>query len=283
MRAVVRDARALGRQRRVVRDLHRASSRSMVASQVRAAASALPAAPCARASSGCARSQANALGDGRRSRLHHEHRCAGPRRLRAGRPASRRRDHRLLREERLVRDEAQVLVDRRVEDGEAARVLLGERGVVQPPGEGDPPVEAVVGGDPLQALAVRPFTCDHDAQRIVCRGRLDQHVDPLRPVEPPHGEHEVAVLLAAVVELLRRRPEHLGVQPQRALEPVRHVLGDREHTLRLRDRRAIELGARPGGLRGRTVPRRTRRAPCGRARTPAGAGARARRPCSDAG
>ena len=281
MRAVVRDARALGRQRRVVRDLHRQQPVD-VASQVSSRPRPCRAAPCARASSGALAARRTRR-DGRRSRLHH---CAGAPVLDDLERAAgvRRRDDRLLREERLVRDEAQVLVDRRVVDGEAARVLLGERGVVEPPGEGDPPVEAVVGGDPLQPLAVR-------ALRLRSRRAASRLPRPPRPACRSASPGRAAPRRARSRRTPRsgsRAPAAAARStsawsPSRALEPVRHVLGDREHALRLARSSCDRAGARRGELRGRTAPRRTRRAPCGRARTPAGAGARARRPCSDGG
>jgi len=58
-----------------------------------------------------------------------------------------RRDHGLLGQERLVRNHPEVLVDRRVVDGEAARVQVGEPLVVDATRELDLAVQAV--GQPL--------------------------------------------------------------------------------------------------------------------------------------
>ena len=69
-----------------------------------------------------------------------------------------RRHDRLPGEERLVRDHPEVLVDRRVVDGEAARVEVGEPLVVDAAGELDLAVQP--GGEPLEPLAVGPFAGD---------------------------------------------------------------------------------------------------------------------------
>ena len=132
-RAVVRDPRTLGRQRRVVRDFH-PRMRAIARSQVTSAASACPARPSTRASSTCSRSHAHASATARASRLaddpgpavgHHLERTAGI----AG------RHHRLVREERLVRHHPEVLVDRCVEDGQAAGVEVA-RARPRPRGRG---------------------------------------------------------------------------------------------------------------------------------------------------
>ena len=97
------------------------------------------------------------------------------------------REHGLAGEERLEGHHAEVLVDRRVVDGEAACVQIGESVIVDAAGELDPAVDA--GGEPLEPLAVGPFSRNDRAQarrRLHC---LDQQVDPLRAVEPVHGEH----------------------------------------------------------------------------------------------
>ena len=100
----------------------------------------LPGFPHARASSGLEASLASGGGDGRRVGLADEaglliqHDLEWP----AGVAC---RHHRLLREERLVRDEAEVLVDGGVEDAEARGVQARELGVVDPPDEPEAVVE----------------------------------------------------------------------------------------------------------------------------------------------
>ena len=115
-----------------------------------------------------------------------------------------RRDHRLRSQERLVRPHAEVLVDRRVVDGATARVQLGQLSPLDPALEAHAAVQPVLARETLEPLAVGPVADDHDLERRVERGRLEQQVDPLRAVEPAHREHEAVERLAAVVELLRR-------------------------------------------------------------------------------
>ena len=74
-----------------------------------------------------------------------------------------RRHHRLRGEERLVRHHPEVLVDRRVVDGEAARVEVGEPLVVDAAGELDAAVH--LRREPLEPLAVRALAGDDDPQR----------------------------------------------------------------------------------------------------------------------
>src|SRR5581483_6092592 len=101
-------------------------------------------------------------------------------------------------EERLEGDHAEILVDRCVEDGAAARVQVGELLFGDATGEADTAVR-----QPLQPLTVGPLARDHDLETTAGR-RLDEQVDPLGPVEPADGEEEVAVAVAAVGELLGR-------------------------------------------------------------------------------
>ena len=136
------------------------------------------------------------------------------------RPACvRRREDGLLREERLERNHPVVLVHGRVVDGEAARVEVGELGLGHAAREPRAPVQAAVVREPLEPLAVRPVPRDDHLETRVARGGLEQEVDALRAVETVHGEDEVLVSLAAVVELLRRMRQHLGREPRRRLEP----------------------------------------------------------------
>src|SRR5207248_3978044 len=110
-------------------------------------------------------------------------------------------DHRLLGEERLVRDHPEILVDRRVVDGEAARVEIRQLALVDSAGEAHAPVEAVPARELLEAPAVGPLAGDDAAEPRIRGDRLEEQVDALRPVEPADGEDEVAVLVAPVVEL----------------------------------------------------------------------------------
>ena len=120
-----------------------------------------------------------------------------------------RRHDRLLREERLVWHEAEVLVDRRVVDGEAARVEVGQLVVRDAAREDGTAVEPVTARELLQPVAVGSLTGDHRAKRRLDGERLEQQVDALGPVEAPDREDEVAVLVAAVRELLRWAAEAL--------------------------------------------------------------------------
>ena len=152
-----------------------------------------------------------------------------------------RRDHRLLGEERLVRPHPEVLVDRRVVDGEAAGVEIGKLVARDATTKVDTPVQTALARDLSQSLAVRPVADDNSAQRGVERDRFQQQVDPLRAIEATRREHEVAVPLAAVREILRRMRDDLGNQTGRALEPPGDVLRDREEARRLAKRYAIQF------------------------------------------
>ena len=190
------------------------------------------------------------------------------------------RDHGLLGEERLERDEAHVLVDRRVEDGEASRVLVGESVVVQPARERDATVQPMVAGELLEPRAIRALACDHDAQ--------DRRPRP----RPRAGGRPASPGRAAPRRGRSRRTRRSGTRaagaaagaPRPRARPTSRASTRRSP----RSRTAAapptascdRAGALHAGRRGRTAPRRTRRAPCGRGRTPAGTGARARRPCS---
>src|SRR5581483_9114796 len=99
-----------------------------------------------------------------------------------------RGDDGLAGEECLVGNHAEVLVDRRVVDGEAARIEIDELVVVYPARKANLPVGA--GGELLEPSAVGAFAGDHDAKagRALCR--LDEQVDALRAVETVDGEDE---------------------------------------------------------------------------------------------
>src|SRR5439155_12474591 len=100
-----------------------------------------------------------------------------------GRAAGVGRDqYRLLREESLERYHPEVLVDRRVVDGEAASVEVGELCGGDPPGEPRPPVETALPSERLQPETVRALTRDDDLERRVERSSLQEEVDPLGPV-----------------------------------------------------------------------------------------------------
>ncbi len=157
-RAVVGDPGALGRKRRVVRDLHAPRSRSTTLSHDACSASFLPARPHVRASSGLFASR-ESLGDCRGLRLAHE---AG---LLVGddleRPAGIARGHDgLLRQKGLVRHEAQILVHRRVEDGPAPRVQARQLLLIDSPCEPQPTLETLLAGQLLEAWAFGPLPRD---------------------------------------------------------------------------------------------------------------------------
>ena len=140
-RRVVGDPRPRRRQRRVVGDLHE-SSASMQASQVTRSATRLAGAspapsPRRRARRGTRRPRASSAGSGATTTpglavVDDLERAAGVE----------RRHDRLAGEERLVGDHPEVLVDRRVVDGEAARVEVGEPLAVDAAGELDLAVRA---------------------------------------------------------------------------------------------------------------------------------------------
>ena len=194
-----------------------------------------------------------------------------------------RRQDGLLGEERLVGHHPEVLVDRRVVDGEAAsrrarRARPRRRGRRSRRGRS----ARARARAPRAAARSGPSPHD-DAERRVERGRLEQQVDPLRAVEPAHGEDEVAVAVAPVGQLLRRVRHHLGREPGRALEPLRRRCatwrrGASPHRARC-GRGAGPSAAAPGPR----LIRRTGRDRFGRARTPAGTGAAPRRASRGAG
>ncbi len=238
-RAVVGDPGLLRRHRAEVGELHD-SSLPIARSHVTSRAIAFPARPSDAASSRWSRSQPSARAISAASGATTS--PVASVRDDLERPAGvGRRQHGLLREEGLERHHPVVLVDRRVVDGEAARVQVRELALGDAAREASAPVEAALAAQPLQPLAVRPLARDHELEAGLARRRLDEEVDPLRAIEPVHGEDEVPVALAAVVELLRRVRQHLGGQPRRGREPSGDVLRDREETRRLTEGDPIEI------------------------------------------
>ena len=237
-RAVVGDARARGRQRGVVGDLH-ARRRSIARSHVSCSATWRPACPHVRASSTWSRShaQASATAAGRGSQTSPVRRSVT---TSSGPAGVGGRDDGLLGEKRLEGHHAEVLVHGRVVDGEAASVEVGQLGLVDAAGERHAPVEALPRRQLLEPSAVGPVAGDHAAQRRVGGERLEHEVDALRAVEPADREHEVAVLVAAIVEVLRRMRHHLGGNVGRAREAVGDVLGGGEDAPRLAEAEAVE-------------------------------------------
>ena len=137
-RAVVRDARALRRHRRVVGELHE-SSLPIARSHVTSRAIALPGATVGRGLVAVLAQPAERPGDLLRVRRDDEPgRAVRDDLERAARVG--RREHGLLREEGLERHHPVVLVDGRVVDGEAARVQVGELGLGDPAREPCAPV-----------------------------------------------------------------------------------------------------------------------------------------------
>ena len=186
-------------------------------------------------------------------------------------------DDRLAGQERLVRAEPEVLVERRVVRREARCVETGQLGSVGAAREADTPADAAVACEAPQPVAVGAIADDDDLERGLERSRLDQQVDALGTVESVDREDEVPMTRVVVVEVLRRGPQHLGHEPRRALQAARHVPGDGEtagspHRGRPdRDPAPSVAAPAPRGSR------RTARGRCGRARTPAGTDARATR------
>ena len=135
-----------------------------------------------------------------------------------------RRDHGLAGEERLVRPEPEVLVDRRVERGEARGVEIRELVGGHPTGESHPPGDPALARELLEPAAVGPVTRDDDLERRLGRRRLEEQVDALGAVEPIHRQHELAVPVVAVGEILGGMGHHLGDEPRRPLEPPGDVL-----------------------------------------------------------
>ena len=151
-----------------------------------------------------------------------------------------RRQHGLLREERLEGNHAEVLVDRGVVDTEAACVEIGELLVRDPAGELGAAVEAAVARDLLEPLAVGAVAGDHDTQPRLGGGRLEQQVDPFRAVEPVHREDEVVVRVAAVRERRRRVRHDLRLEAGRRAQSFGDVAGGREELARLAERGPLE-------------------------------------------
>ena len=242
-RGVVGDPRPLWRQRRVIRDPH-ASRRAIVSSQDTRRAISFPACPHAFASSTWSRSheQASARAAACGSITSPVLTIGDDLERAAG---VRRRDDRLLGEKRLVGNHAEVLVHRRVVDGEAACVEPRELFLVDAPGEACAPVEAVLAGDVLEPLAVWTVADDHAVQRRVGRKRVEQQLVPLGAVESPHRKHEVVVALRPVRQLLRWVRHHLRGDSGRSLQAVGDIARSREHLPRLAQRDAIEALNRP--------------------------------------
>ncbi len=211
----------------------------MARSQVTSSAIAFPARPNVAASSRCARSQPAALRQLGGVRGHDESRPVVEDDLQRA-ACVRRGQNRLLGEERLERHHAVVLVLRRVVDGEAAAVEIRELGVGHATGKASTAVEPASASELLETAPVGTVSGDHDLERGVERGSLEQEIDALRAVEAVHREDEVAVAVAAVLELLRWRREELRVQSRRALEAVCDVLRDREEPGCLAERDAVE-------------------------------------------
>src|SRR5439155_14952874 len=101
-------------------------------------------------------------------------------------------------------------------------------------------VEAVPAGELLEAWPVGPVTGDDAAELRLGRQRVEQQVNALRSIQAADGEEEPLVPVAAEVELLRRRQDDLGLEPQRTPEPVGDVARDRAEPRRLAERLAVE-------------------------------------------
>jgi hypothetical protein len=71
------------------------------------------------------------------------------------------RDDRFLGEERLVGNQSEVLIYRRVVDGQAARIEIGELLFRDSPRKARAAVEASLPGKLLQPLAIGPLAGDH--------------------------------------------------------------------------------------------------------------------------
>ena len=93
-----------------------------------------------------------------------------------------------------------ILVDRRVVDGEAARIELRELVVSHSARELDLPVEPELPGDVLEAVLVGTVAGDDHLEAVPRRSCLEQEVDALGAVEAAHREDEIPVLVAAVVQ-----------------------------------------------------------------------------------
>ena len=162
------------------------------------------------------------------------------------RPAGvRRRQHRFLGEECLVRNHAEVLVDRCVVDDEAACIEVGELLLVDTSGEARPSVEPEPLRGFLQALPIRAIADDDAAERRVCGERVQEQIVPLGPVEAADREDKVLVAFRSVRQLLRRMRHHLRRQPGRSLEPLGDVPGRGEDLPRLAERHTVEPLHRP--------------------------------------
>ena len=153
-----------------------------------------------------------------------------------------RRDDRLGRQEGLERHVAVVLVVRRVDDRQRARVELDEPVVVHGAEEVDAIGDARSVGERVTRLALRPLA-DHDQtqRRARERQRLDRQIDALDRLDARDREHVVAVRARAEPRPEpRRMVQRFGADAEELLEPRRRVARDREEPARLEERLAIE-------------------------------------------
>ena len=108
-------------------------------------------------------------------------------------------------------------------------------------------IEAEALGAGFEPRTVGPVT-SYDRLDGGLAERVEQELDPLGAVEPPDGEDEAPVLLAAVGQLLRWVREDIGLQPSGAREPLRVVVRRREQRVGLAEGRSVKAMDRtPGG------------------------------------
>ncbi len=217
--------------------------------------------------------------------------CGSARRRRRSRPSRHRLeraarvvrgDDRLLGQERLVRHQPEVLVDRRVVDGEAAsrRGRRARRSSTRPP-KRTRPSRPSAGGELLEARGGRGRRRRRRRAARPAAAGLEQQVDALGGVEPAHRERRsrrtrrsgTAAAAAAAAAPLRRDPStRAGASATLARWRSRRA--------GLAERAPVEAVHGAAASRGPAARDRTGRAACRPARTPGGTGARARRPCS---
>ena len=271
-----------GRQRRVVRDLHAQQplDHAVPGTQL---GERLPGLPPRPRLVDVSRQPRARLGERAGARLADEPGLRGRARPRAARP--RRSSSRPASPTGTPRrDEAEVLVDRRVVDGAGS----AHRGRSAPPrtrgrrnarGRRGPSSRASCSSRSRSGPSPAITTRSEGRPASASSSRSTRFARSRRPTERTKS----LVLVAAVGSSCGGGSSTSASSPVERSQPAGDVLRDREELARLAERDAGRAGAPRGAARGPQATRRTGRARFRRARTPAGTGARARRPCSDAG
>jgi len=153
-------------------------------------------------------------GLGYRSRIRFANQAGAPVFNDLERPAGvTRGDHRLMCEKGLVRNHAEVFVHRRIEDGEAARVEIRKLAGVDAARKANAAVESQSRRNLLEPFTVGPIPGDHEAKHVRRCSRSEEQVDALGSIQAPDRKHEFLVSLAAVIQILWRVRQHVGLDP----------------------------------------------------------------------